>query len=86
MGESRIPEATELVYVPQPSWIPLFAAAGVAAFLVGLFAGIVYAIVGAVVLLVAAIMWVRQVADEVARMPRRQKVSTAVIPPIPPRR
>jgi hypothetical protein len=84
-GTQRVPEATELVYVPEPSWIPLFAAAGLAAILVGLFAGYVWAIIGAIVLIVALAAWTRKVGAEVARMPRSQRVSSAVIPPIPPR-
>jgi hypothetical protein len=81
----RIPEATELVYVPEPSWIPIFAAAGVTGIVIGLFAGLVWAIFGAVVLVVAVAGWVRKVGLEVSRMPRTQRVSSAVIPPVPPR-
>jgi hypothetical protein len=80
-----MPEATELVYVPEPSWLPLFAAAGFAAVLLGLFAGLVWAIAGAVLLLFTVIAWFRRIGDEVSRMPRTQRVSSAVIPAIPPR-
>jgi hypothetical protein len=82
----RVPEVTELVYVPQPSWIPFFAAAGLTALLVGLYAGIVWAIGGAVVLLAAKLTWLRRTRDEISRMPRSQRQSTAVLPTIPPRR
>ena len=82
----RIPEATELVYVPEPSWVPLFVGAGLAAILVGLFTGIVWAIIGAVVLLCAIVAWIRHTAMEISRMPRAQRVSSAVIPAIPPRK
>jgi hypothetical protein len=86
-GDSpRVPEATELVYVPQPSWIPFFAAAGLTGLLVGLYAGIVWAIIGAVVLIAAKLAWLRRVGDEVSRMPRSQRPTTAVLPTIPPRR
>jgi len=80
-----IPEATELVYVPEPSWIPFFVAGGFAAVVVGLFAGLVWAILGAIVFLVGVILWIRSVGHDIARMPRAQKLSSAVIPPIPPR-
>lgn len=86
-GDSRrVPEPTELVYVPQPSWIPLFLAAGLTALLVGLYAGLVWAIIGAVVALAAVLAWLRRVGDEIARMPRSQRPTTAVLPAIPPRR
>jgi hypothetical protein len=81
----RIPEATELVYVAEPSWIPFFVGGGLAALLVGLFAGLVWAVAGAVVLLVAFVLWVKAIGTEVARMPRAQDVSSAVIPAIPPK-
>jgi hypothetical protein len=84
-GARRVPEATELVYAPAPSWVPLFFAAGLATVVVGLFAGMVWAIIGAVVVLVALVRWWRTVADEISRMPRSQRVTTAVLPPIPPR-
>ena len=86
-GDSRrVPEPTELVYVPQPSWIPFFAAAGLTALLIGLYAGIAWAIIGAVVLIAAKLAWLRRVGDEVSRMPRSQRPTTAVLPTIPPRR
>ena len=84
-GPERIPEATELVYVPEPSWLPFFAAGGITAILLGLFAGLFWAIVGAVVLLIALIVWIKQIGSEVSRMPRSQEISSAVIPAIPPR-
>ena len=84
-GSERIPEATELVYVPDNSWLPFFAAAGITAIILGLFAGLFWAIVGAVVLLVAFIAWVKAISTEYSRMPRSQRVSSSVIPAIPPR-
>ena len=84
-SSERIPEATELVYVPEPSWLPFFTAVGLGAILLGLFAGLFWAIVGAVVLLVSFIGWVKAIGTEYSRMPRSQRVSSAVIPPIPPR-
>jgi hypothetical protein len=82
----RVPEPSELVYVPQPSWIPFFFAAGLTALLVGLYAGIVWAIIGAIVLAAAGLAWLRRVGDEISRMPRSQRPTTAVLPTIPPRR
>jgi hypothetical protein len=85
-GSRRVPEPTELVYVPRPSWIPFFAAAGLTGLLVGLFAGIVWATIGAVVLVAALLTWLRRASDELSRLPRSQRPTTAVLPPIPPRR
>ncbi|MGI8460886.1 MAG: hypothetical protein ACR2OC_04495 [Solirubrobacterales bacterium] len=86
MADSRqLPEATELVYLPEPSWRPLFVAAGLAVLLAGLFAGLFWSILGAIVLLIATVGWYRSINREVDRLPRSQRVSSAVLPAIPPR-
>jgi hypothetical protein len=82
----RVPEATELVYLPQPSWLPFFVAAGLTSVVVGLFAGWVWSTIGAVVFLVAVARWIRRTSEEVSRMPREQRPSTAVLPAVPPAR
>jgi uncharacterized membrane protein YdjX (TVP38/TMEM64 family) len=84
--ERRLPEATELVYVPQPSVLPFFVAAGLTGVIVGLFAGWVWSVIGAVVLLVAVWRWIRLTGEEISRMPREQRPATAVLPAIPPAR
>ena len=80
------PPPSELVYVPAPSWKPVLAAAGLAGLLVGLFTGLPYAVVGAFVLLVSLWAWVRETGDEIARLPRQQRPSSAVLPAVPLRR
>jgi len=77
------PEPSELVYVPGPSWLPVLTAAGLAGLLVGLFAGFPYAVAGAILLLAALRAWVHKTGDEVARLPREQRLSTAVLPAVP---
>ena len=77
------PEPSELVYVPRPSWLPVHTAAGLAGLLVGLFAGVPYAVAGAILLLAALRAWVRKTGDEVACLPREQRLSTAVLPAVP---
>ena len=77
------PQPSELVYVPGPSWLPLLAAAGLAGVLVGLFAGWPYALVGAILLLAAVRTWFRKASDDVARLPREQRLSSAVLPAVP---
>jgi hypothetical protein len=79
--QSEIPEPTELIYAPSPSWAPAFTAVGVAAMAVGAFAGWFFALVGGVVLIAAAVAWYRDASDQAERLPRRQRVTSAVIPP-----
>jgi hypothetical protein len=80
------PEPTELIYPPRPSWLPAFVALGLSLVLVGLFAWWVYGVVGAIIAVVAVVIWIRSAARETSRLPRRQRVATAVLPPVPPRR
>ncbi|MGH2925057.1 MAG: hypothetical protein ACRDK1_03705 [Solirubrobacterales bacterium] len=82
----RPPDPSELVYAPAPSWAPVLVAVGLAGLLVGLFAGLPYAVAGAVLGLLALRYWVRGTSDEIGRLPRQQRLSTAVLPPTPLRR
>jgi hypothetical protein len=92
MAERRIPQATELVYPPRPSWAPAFFALGAALMVNGIFAegflfrGWVYAIAGAVIALVALRGIAVRAARDFMRLPRRQRVRSAVIPPVSFRR
>jgi hypothetical protein len=82
----RAQQPTELVYVPSPSWAPALAGAGLAIVAIGLFAGWVYAAVGGVIAIGALWGWIRSAANDIGRLPREQRVSTAVLPPVPLRR
>ncbi len=72
--------------MPSPSWAPALAGAGLAIVAIGLFAGWVYAAVGGVIAIGALWGWIRSAANDIGRLPREQRVSTAVLPPVPLRR
>jgi membrane protein implicated in regulation of membrane protease activity len=76
------PQATELVYVPEPSWDPALLAFGLAAVIAGLFVWWPYGAIGAVVSIAAIVRMYRATQDNVERLPRRQKVTTAVLPAV----
>src|SRR5439155_6033346 len=80
--QSRVPEPTELVYVPGPSWAPAFTAVGVAALAIGVFTSVIISIAGAVVLFWAVTQWFRSFEDQTERLPRRQRTTSTVLPPI----
>jgi hypothetical protein len=80
------PQPSEFVYVPAPSWLPALTAAGLAGVLVGLFTGLPYAVAGAIVLLASLRAWLRDTGDEIARLPRQQHLTSAVLPAVPLRR
>jgi uncharacterized membrane protein YdjX (TVP38/TMEM64 family) len=84
MSDGRqLPRPSELIYMPGSSWLPAFAAAGVAGVLVGLFAGWPYAVAAGILGVAAVWTWVRRTGDEIARLPRRQRLTSAVLPAVP---
>jgi hypothetical protein len=86
MSDNGTPEATELVYVPEPSWLPAIAALGLLGVLAGIFVWWPYGVIGAVLALVGVIGMLRRTRADVERLPRRQKLTTAVLPAVPPRK
>ncbi len=76
------PQPTELVYVPEPSWDPAILAAGLGLVIAGIFVWWPYGAIGAVVAIVAAVRMLRGTGDSVARLPRRQHLTTAVLPAV----
>jgi hypothetical protein len=78
--QSELSEPTELIYLPSPSWAPAFTAAALLMLTVGAFKGLVYVIIGAILLIRAIIFWIRDADRQAESLPRRQRISTAVIP------
>lgn len=89
MAEREIPQPTEQIYLPRPSWGPAFLAFGTALALCGIFANgfivrsWVYSVLGIVVVLAALVAISRSASRSFARLPRRQRVRGAVIPAAP---
>jgi hypothetical protein len=86
MADRLPPPPTELIYLPEPSWLPLFTALGLALTVLGLFAWWPYGVIGAIIAVVSIIAWIRRVSDETARLPIEQRPSLAVLPAAPLRR
>jgi hypothetical protein len=86
----RAPQPTELVYAPGPSWAPVLAAVALAIIGIALFAGrfyfIVGLVIGGVIVLAALWGWIRSAGKDIGRLPREQRLSTAVLPAVPLRR
>jgi hypothetical protein len=79
-------EPTELVYLPPPSWQPALLAAGLAGVAVSLFTWWPYGVIGAVVALASLWAWIRDSRREFSRLPRNQRLTSAVIPAVPLKR
>jgi hypothetical protein len=73
----------ELVYVPEPSWQPALIAFGLAAVIASLYTWWPYGVAGGVIALFALFAWIRDAREGYNRLPRKQRVSTAVIPAVP---
>jgi hypothetical protein len=86
MADRLPPSPTELIYLPEPSWLPVFTALGLALTVVGLFAWWPYGVIGAIIAVVSMIAWIRRVSDETAKLPIEQRPSLAVLPATPLRR
>lgn len=87
MSEHRhIPEPGELVQAPRSSWGPVFFAIGVMGLVAGIYAGgfifppIVYAVVGAILVLAAFRSLVRGAIRGYYALPRKQHVPSAALP------
>ena len=77
---SQAREPLELTYLPESSWYPALIAFGLAAVVGSVFTWWPYGVIGGVVALVAAIAWIRESRESFARLPRRQRITTTVIP------
>jgi hypothetical protein len=82
----KVPESTELVYLPRPSWAPALLAFGAMMIVNGiygegfLFRGWVYMIVGAVIALGALRSMIVGAVRDFYERPRRQRPRPAVLP------
>lgn len=82
----KVPEPTELIYLPGDSWSPALIAVGIAVSIAAVFTHWWWAVIGLVLVLVALVGWWRNSDDEIARMRREQELGTAVLPAEPIRR
>lgn len=87
MSEHRhVNEPGEMIYAPQPSWAPVFFAIGALGLVCGIFAAgfifapVIYAIVGAILLLAAFRGLTRGAIRGYYRLPRRQHVRGGALP------
>jgi hypothetical protein len=75
-----------MVYAPRPSWAPAFFALGALSLVCSTFAGgfafppVVYAVVGAILILAAFRSIVRGSVRDYYRLPRRQETRGAALP------
>jgi hypothetical protein len=82
----QVPEPGETIYLPRPSWGPVFFAIGALGLICGIFAGgfifapYIWGIIGAIFLLAAFRSIVRGAVRDYYRLPRRQETRGAALP------
>jgi hypothetical protein len=86
MADRTDTEPTELIYPSSPSWAPALLAAGLGGVIAGIYTWWPYGVIAGVVAIFALVAWIRDARSEFGRLPRRQRVTTAPIPAVPPRR
>lgn len=84
-SNGRIPEATEIIQLPRPSWAPLFFAAGLTLAIAGIYLKFMgpnwaYVVIGAVIALTALRSMIKAATRDYYRLPREQALSTAPLP------
>jgi hypothetical protein len=65
----RLPQPTEEIHLPDPSYLPVLLAAGVTITLVGIVVNWIIAIIGAIIALVALVRWIREARQELRELP-----------------
>ena len=63
------PPPSEDIHLPRPSYLPIVTAAGIAVALTGLVLSWVAFALGAIIFLVAVIIWIRRAREEMAELP-----------------
>jgi len=81
--ERRNGEPLELIYAPEASWQPVLIAFGLAGVVASIFTWWPYGAIGAVIALFALFAWIRDARAGFNRLPRKQRIATAVIPAVP---
>jgi hypothetical protein len=65
----RLPQPTEEVHLPEPSYLPVIVAFGVTVFLVGIIVLTAIAVIGAIITLVALVKWIAGARREMRELP-----------------
>ena len=64
-----LPEATEQVHMPEPTYLPVVVAFGITLMLVGVVLAWFITIIGAIPFVVGVVIWIRQTRRDIAQLP-----------------
>jgi Flp pilus assembly protein TadB len=69
LPEGALPQPTEEIHLPEPSYVPVVLAFGIALAVVGIVLSWVLVVIGAVIGLIALVRWIRQTRSEMSELP-----------------
>ena len=64
-----LPEATEQVHMPEPSYLPVLVALGITLMLVGVVLTWIITIIGVIPFVVGVVLWIRGTRSDIAALP-----------------
>jgi Flp pilus assembly protein TadB len=69
LPEGALPQPTEEIHLPEPSYVPVVLAFGIAIAVVGIVLSWVLVVIGAIIGLIALVRWIRQTRSEMSELP-----------------
>jgi hypothetical protein len=67
--EGALPQPTEEIHLPDPSYLPVALAFGITVAIIGVVFSWVVVVLGAIVVLISLTRWIRQTRAEMAELP-----------------
>jgi Flp pilus assembly protein TadB len=69
LPEGALPQPTEEIHLPEPSYVPVVLAFGIAIAVVGIVLSWVLVVIGAIIGLITLFRWIRQTRSEMSELP-----------------
>jgi hypothetical protein len=68
-SEGALPQPTEEIHLPDPSYLPPAMALGITLIVTGIVIGLPVVIIGAIIFLITLVRWIRQTREEMGQLP-----------------
>jgi hypothetical protein len=69
LPEGALPQPTEQIHLPEPSYVPVVLAFGIAIAVVGVVLSWVMVVIGLLIAVIALVRWIRQTRAEMSELP-----------------
>lgn len=67
--DGGLPQPTEVIHLPDPSYLPPVMALGITLVITGIVIGLPVVIIGAIIFVITLVRWIRQTREEMAELP-----------------